>query len=154
MSGVRPLAQPLALAVGGQKNGDSFAASPIPASSYIGVQPFFEVVTGWNLALLAHFFPETQHALRPVVLPITPAQLGERPDTRPGVGEHPEDGPVAQTHHMGDVDRGEQISDLLDGELGRLSVRDTCGYRKGCAGPGFSEARAERVFSLSRTALK
>ena len=77
-----------------------------------------------DLALLAPLFPEPQDALGTLVLEVPAAQPGEGADTGPGVGEGAEEGAVAEANDVGEVDGGEQVPGLLDGELGGLAVHD------------------------------
>ena len=77
-----------------------------------------------DLALLAALFPEPQDALGALVLEVPAAQPGEGADTGPGVGQHAQHGPISQSHDTREVDGGEQVPGLLDGELGGLAVHD------------------------------
>ena len=49
------------------------------------------------------------------------AEPGEGADPGPGIGEGTEESAVTEADDVGEVDGGEQVPGLLDGELGALS---------------------------------
>ena len=83
-----------------------------PGRLQVLLEPAIEVVADGDLALLAALFPEPQDALGALVL------------EGPGVGEGSQEGAVAEADDVGEVDGGEQVPGLLDGELGGLAVHD------------------------------
>ena len=93
-----------------------------PGRLQVRLEPAIEVVADGDLALLAPLFPEPQDALGALVLEVLAAEAGEGADAGPGVGEGAEEGAVAEADDMGEVDGGEQVPGLLDGELGGLAV--------------------------------
>ena len=48
---------------------------------------------------------------------------GAKADAGPGVGQGAKQGPIAEAHDVGSVDRVEQVPGLLDGKAGGLAVR-------------------------------
>ena len=95
-----------------------------PGRHQVLLEPAIEVVADGDLALLAALFPEPQDALGALVLEVLAAEAGEGADTGPGVGQHAQHGPISQSHDTREVDGGEQVPGLLDGELGGLAVHD------------------------------
>ena len=93
-----------------------------PGRLQVGPEPAVEVVADGDLPLLASLFPEPEDPLGPLVLQVLSPQTRHRSDPGPGIGEGAEQGPIAEAHDVGGVDRVEQIPGLLDGEPGSLAV--------------------------------
>ena len=93
-----------------------------PGRRQILPEPAVEVVADGDLPLLASLFPEPQNALGPLVLEVPSPQPRHGADPGPGVGQGAEQGPVAEAHDVGGVDRAEQVPGLGDGESGSLAV--------------------------------
>ena len=94
-----------------------------PGRRQVLPEPAVEVVADGDLALLAALFPKAQDALGSLVLEVPSPQPGDGADPGPGVGEGSEQGPIAEAHDVGSVDRVEQVPGLLDGKAGGLAVR-------------------------------
>ena len=85
------------------------------------VEPGREVVAHRDLAVLAVFFPEAQHAVIAQVAIIGHPEPGHGADAGAGVGQHAEHRAIAEAHNVAGIDRSEQLARLLDGELGGLA---------------------------------
>ena len=107
-----------------RNRGVSLGSAVDPGRLQVRLEPAIEVVADGDLALLAALFPEPQDALGALVLEVPAAEPGEGADTGPGVGEGSQEGAVAEADDVGEVDGGEQVPGLLDGELGGLAVHD------------------------------
>ena len=115
----------------------------------VRLEPAIEVVADGDLALLAALFPEPQDALGALVLEVAAAQPGEGADAGPGVGQHAQHGPIPQSHDVGEVDGGEQVPGLLDGELWGVLPSTTACFRPRTEENGF-RATAWRVTKASK----
>ena len=107
-----------------RNRGVSLGSAVDPGRHQVLLEPAVEVVADGDLALLAPLFPEPQDALGALVLEVAAAEPGEGADAGPGVGQHAQHGPISQSHDTREVDGGEQVPGLLDGELGGLAVHD------------------------------
>ncbi len=75
-----------------------------------------------DLALFAALLPEAEDPLSPLVLEISSPQTRDGADPGPGVGQGPQEGPIAETYDGGGVDQVEELTGLGDGEPGSLAV--------------------------------
>ena len=91
-------------------------------SGQVGEDPLLEVVSHGDFAVLTVLLEEPELALGPVVLQVAAAEPRQGAHSRSGVDEGAEDGAVPQSDDGGEVDRGEQVAGLGDGDLGGLAV--------------------------------
>ena len=75
-----------------------------------------------DLPLLAALLPKPQNPLGALVLEVPSPQQGHGADPGTGVRQTTEQGPIAEAHDVGGVDRAEQVPGLLDGKPGSLAV--------------------------------
>ena len=59
----------------------------------------------------------------PLVFEIASPQSGDGTDPGPVVGQGLQQSPITHAHAMGDVDRAEQVTGLLDGKAVSLAIR-------------------------------
>ena len=65
-----------------------------------------------------------QDPLRFLLLEVPAPQTRQGSHPRPGVGQHPQHGPIPQAHDTGEIQGAEQHPRLSNRQLGRLAVHD------------------------------
>ena len=96
----------LLLSHGRPEQGRLLGVRSDPGRVQVRLEPAVEVVADGDLALLASLFPEPQDALVALVLEVAAAQTGQGSHLSSRVGQHPQYGPIPQSHDMRSVVRG------------------------------------------------
>ena len=83
-------------------------------------EPAIQVDADRDLPLLPTLLAEPEGTVLPVVAKVLEAQLGDRADASPRVGQGADDGAIAEPHRPRAIHGREELTGLLHGDLGGL----------------------------------
>ena len=105
-----------------RKKGEAFGVSSRPPALRTRREPGVQRRANWNLPVLPAFLVKPHHGPRLGHPPVVELEPGDGPDTRPRVGQHPDDGAVPQAPEGRRVDRPKELLDLAACDLGRPAL--------------------------------